>query len=172
MRLALCLLALALFGLASAAHAAAPAPVKPVALSMFSGRWYEIGRIAEGASRRCDFATTDFAGKTAGAFSIIQTCHEGSPDGAPRAIKASARILPNTGNTKIKVGFLGGLISQEYWILDHADDDDSWALMATPGGRFLLLLSRQSKMTVAAHQAAVSHIAALGYNVNHLQASR
>jgi apolipoprotein D and lipocalin family protein len=172
MRLALSLLILALFGLASTVHAAAPAPVKPVSMAMFSGRWYEIGRIAEGASRRCDFATTDFAGQTGGVFSVIQTCHEGSPDAAPHAIKASARILPNTGNAKIKVGFLGGLISQEYWILDHADDDQDWALMATPGGRFLLLMSRQPKMSPAAHQAAVAHISALGYDVNHLKASR
>ena len=172
MKLAPALLAGALFGLASIAHAAAQAPGQPVALSMFTGRWYEIGRIAEGASRRCDFATTDFAGQAGGAFSVIQTCHEGSPDGPAHAVKATARILPNTGNTKIKVGFLGGLISQEYWILDHADDDDSWALMATPGGRFLLLLSRQPKMTPPVHQAAVAHIAALGYNAGHLKASR
>ncbi len=172
MKLAPALLVGAFLGLATIAHAAAPPPVKPVSITMFSGRWYEIGRIAEGSSRRCDFATTDFAGQTGGAFSVIQTCHEGSPDGPPRAIKASARILPNTGNTKIKVGFLGGLIGQEYWILDHADDDQGWALMATPGGRFLLLLSRLPKMAAPVHQVAVAHITALGYNVSHLQASR
>ena len=165
-------LALALLACAGSARASAPEPVRPVSITMFSGRWYEIGRIAEGASRRCDFATTDFAGQAGGAFSVIQTCHEGSPDGPAHAIKASARILANTGNTKIKVGFLGGLISQEYWILDHADDDQSWALMATPGGRFLLLLSRLPTTPAPIRQVAVTHIAALGYTVSHLKASR
>ncbi len=138
---------------------------------MFSGRWYEIARIAEGKERRCGFATTDFAGRHGGGFSVIQTCHEGSADGPAHRLKASLRILPAAGGAKVKMGVLGGLVTQEYWILDHADDD-TWALMATPGGRYLWLLARRPALAPPERAAAVARIAALGYQAGHLVQTR
>jgi apolipoprotein D and lipocalin family protein len=166
-------LALALLtALASPAAAAAPQPARGVAIGMFSGRWYEVARIAEGKDRRCQFPTNDFSGPPGGGLSVVETCHEGSPDGPAHTFNATVRILPGADNAKIKMGFLGGLISQEYWILDHADDGESWALMATPGGRFLWVLSRRPTLDGAARAAAIARIAALGYNTDHLKASR
>jgi apolipoprotein D and lipocalin family protein len=157
---------------ANSATAAAPQPVQPVALTMYSGRWYEIARIAEGKERRCGFPTTDFAGHEGGGFSVIETCHDASPDGAAHSIRASVNILPDTGAAKIRMSFLGGLFHQEYWILDHAADDNAWALMATPGGRYLWLLSRRPALTPQEHAAGVGRITVLGYDLARLKPSR
>ena len=103
---------------------------------------------------------------------MIETCHDVSADGPAHPVKATVTILPDTGNAKIRLGFLGGLFHQEYWILDHAPDDNAWALMATPGGRFLWLLSRRPTLTAQEHAAAVARITALGYDASHLKPSR
>lgn len=58
--------------------------------------------------------------------------------------------------------FLGGLKTQEYWILDCAGDG-SWAIMATPGGNYVWLLARRPVMSEAARAAAAARIRALGY---------
>jgi apolipoprotein D and lipocalin family protein len=139
---------------------------------MYAGRWYEIARIAEGKERRCAFPTNDFSGHDGVGYHVVQTCHEVSADGPAHTNEASVTILPNTGNAKIKLGFLGGMFHQEFWILDHAPDDNAWALMATPGGRYLWLLSRQPTLTPEEHAAAVARITALGYNAAHLKPSR
>jgi apolipoprotein D and lipocalin family protein len=166
-------LALAMLSLVAwPAQAAAPGPARGVAIEMYSGRWYEIARIAEGKDRRCEFPTNDFSGRPGENLAVVETCHDGSPDGPAHAFRATVRILPGAGNARIRMGFLGGLISQEYWILDHADDGESWALMATPGGRFLWLLSRRPSLDGPAKAAAVARIAALGYNAAHLKPSR
>jgi len=164
--------ALALTMAACPVLAAAPQPMRPVSISMYAGRWYEIARIAEGKERRCAFPTTDFSGRNGGGYTVVQTCHEVSADGPAHTNNATVSIVPGTGNAKIKLGFLGGLVHQEFWILDHAADDNTWALMATPGGRFLWLISRQPTLTAQEHAAAVARITALGYEATHLKPSR
>ncbi|MEJ0067299.1 MAG: hypothetical protein WDM85_19390 [Caulobacteraceae bacterium] len=65
-------------------------------------------------------STTDFSGWRGGAFSAVQTCHKGSPTGPKQNVSVQGHVLPSSGNAKIQLGMLGGLISREYWILDHA----------------------------------------------------
>jgi apolipoprotein D and lipocalin family protein len=60
------------------------------------------------------------------------------------------------------MSFLGGLKKQEYWVLDCADDR-SWAIMATPGGNYVWLLSRKAVMDPAAKTQALERVRALGY---------
>ena len=65
------------------------------------------------------------------------------------------------------MSFFGGLITREYWVLDHALDQ-SWVLMATPGGNNLWLLARRPVLDPAVRAMATARIAALGYNVGRL----
>jgi apolipoprotein D and lipocalin family protein len=65
------------------------------------------------------------------------------------------------------MSFFGGLVHQEYWILDHADDD-SWALMGTPGGNYVWLLSRRPAMPPASLAAALARAESLGYTPSRL----
>ena len=145
------------------ALAAAPEPAKPVATDLYSGRWYEIARTPNPRQADCQGDTVDFSGWTAGAFSAVQTCHKGALDGPTRDYKAHGSILPGSGNAKMKLSFFGGFITQNYWIIDHAVDN-GWAIMATPAGHYVWLLSRRPSLDVHARSAALDRIQALGFD--------
>jgi apolipoprotein D and lipocalin family protein len=144
------------------AFAGAPAPAKPVSSALYSGRWYEIARTPNAMQSNCEGATSDFEGFSGTSFEVVDTCHAGSPTGPAKVLKAKARMLPGVQNTRFRMGFFGGLIRQEYWILDHADDG-SWAIMATPGGNYAWLLARRPVLPPTAMAQAMARVRQLGY---------
>jgi apolipoprotein D and lipocalin family protein len=145
-----------------AAWAAAQPPSKPVAASFYTGKWYEIARTPNSGQRDCQAPTTEFTGKGSAGFSVHQICRRGSASGAEKVFDTTGQIVSGTQNAKFKMSFLGGLKKQEYWVLDRADDQ-SWAIMATPGGNFVWLLSRKPVMDPAAKAEALARVKALGY---------
>ncbi len=149
------------------AIAAAPPPARAVPAELYSGRWYEIARLPNDNQRDCQAPTSDFVNFRDGVFRMVQVCHRGAPNGPARTISASARILPSTNNAKIRVTFMG-VINQEYWILDRADDG-SWAIMATPGGNYVWLLARRPTLDAATRARLVARLGQLGYPVARLQ---
>ncbi|HEY2179023.1 MAG TPA: lipocalin family protein [Caulobacteraceae bacterium] len=151
--------------------AKAPQPVRPVAPSLYSGRWYQLARIFKINQYPCPGATDDFAPDGRGGIIAVATCQEASAPGRTHQFKAKVSIVPGSRAAKFKMSFFGGLITQEYWVLDHADDQ-SWALMATPGGNYLWLIARRPKLDPAARAAAVARIAALGYDTSRLTPTR
>lgn len=150
---------LALFGVASAA---APPPTRPVSTSFYSGRWYEIARIPNAGQRDCQAAYSQFTGATAGAFRVSQICHRGSAAGPARVFNTTGRVLPGSNAAKFEMSFFGGIRKQEYWVLD-CSADGAWAIMATPGGNYVWLMSRKATMDAAARARVVARIRALGY---------
>jgi apolipoprotein D and lipocalin family protein len=143
---------------------AMPQPAKPVAPNLYSGRWYEIARTNNKMQADCLASTTDFSGWRGGAFSAVQTCHKGSPTGPKQTVSVQGHVLPSSGNAKIQLGMLGGLISREYWILDHADDN-GWLIMTTADGRYVWLMSRQPAIPQAVKVAAITRMQQLGLNL-------
>jgi apolipoprotein D and lipocalin family protein len=115
----------------------------------------------------CEGSTNDFSGWSSGVFSVVQTCHKGSASGPAQVFNAHGHILPASDNAKIKVGYLGGLVSQEYWIVDRADDN-AWAIMATPNGRFVWLMSRRPVLDAGARAIALSRLRKLGFDLSRL----
>ena len=152
---------------ATFALAAAPPPAQPVPAQLYSGRWYEIARLPNSNQRDCQAPTSDFVNFHNGVFRMVQVCHRGAATGPARTMSAQARILPATNNAKIRVTFMG-VINQEYWILDRADDG-SWAIMATPGGNYVWLLSRRPTLDAATRARLIARIGQLGYPVARLQ---
>lgn len=150
--------ALACAALAGSAHAA----TKPVSAAFYSGKWYEIARTPNAGQRDCEAATTQFTGTGANGFKVVQICRKGSASGQAKTFNTTGKILPDTRNAKFSMSFLGGMKKQEYWVLDRADDQ-SWTIMATPGGNYVWLLSRQAVMSSAARTAALAKVKALGY---------
>ncbi len=150
---------------APAAFADAPQPDKPVAVTLYSGRWYEVARTQNRMENGCAALTNDFSGFASGAFQVTQTCHKGAPNGPAQVMKVSGRVLPSSANAKMKLSMLGGLISQEYWIVDHADNN-AWAIMATPAGHYVWLLARQPALSAADKAAAMGRLRALGFDLS------
>ena len=147
---------------ATQALAAAQPPSKPVSAAFYTGKWYEIARTPNAGQRDCEAATTQFTNKGASGFSVVQICRKGSASGTPKTFNTTGQIVAGTDNAKFKMSFLGGLKKQEYWVLDRADDQ-SWAIMATPGGNYVWLLSRDAVMSPAAKATALARVKALGY---------
>ena len=152
---------------AAPAFARAPEPARPVPASLYSGRWYEVARTPNGREHSCLQVSSDFSGMTGQAFLLTQTCLRRS--GAAWANRARATIVPGTNNAKFKLGFLSGLIQQEYWILDVSPQGD-WAILATPGGHYVWLLARRPELSAPTRVAALSRVAALGYPTAGLEA--
>ena len=157
----------ALLGLSSPALASIPQPARPVPANLYSGRWYEIARTNNHMQADCLASTTDFSGWRGGSFSAVQTCHQGAPTGPAKVMSVQGHVLPASGNAKMQLGILGGLISREYWILDHADDNN-WLIMTTADGRYIWLMSRQPAIPQAVKAAAIGRMQQLGLNLTKL----
>ncbi len=155
---------------AAASAKTAPQPIKPIAPSFYSGRWYEIARTPNINQRDCEAPTSDFLSGAGGRYQIVQTCHHGSAAGAPKVFKSVAAPVPGTQNAKFTVTFFG-LAKQEYWVLD-CSGDGAWAIMATPGGNYVWLLSRRPVMSQAEEAQALGRIRSLGYDVSRLELPR
>lgn len=149
------------------AVAAAPQPTKAISTSFYSGTWYEVARTPNNTQKDCQAPTSVFSPAKGGKYLMTQTCRRGSPGGPAKVWKAEGAIVPGSGNAKFKAKFFG-LVNQEYWILDTAGDN-SWAIMATPGGNYVWLMSRKAVMAPAAKTAALGRIKALGYNTANLE---
>ncbi len=145
---------------ATPAFARAPEPSRPVPASLYSGRWYEVARTPNSREHGCLQVSSDFSGMTGSAFLLTQTCLRHS--GGAWVNRARATLMPGTGNAKFKLGFLSGLIQQEYWILDVSPQGD-WAILATPGGHYVWLLARRPELSAPARAVALARVAALGY---------
>jgi apolipoprotein D and lipocalin family protein len=142
-------------------------PTKPVAANLYTGRWYEIARTPNKMQADCEAATTEFSGWAAGVFKAVQTCHKGAPTGPAQLTRVDGKVLPATQNTKMQLGMLGGLISQEYWILDHADDNH-WLIMCTANQRYVWLLSRAPVLSAAEKAQAMARLQQLGFSLARL----
>ena len=158
-------IALAAVAMAAHAWAAAPQPVQGAPIGLYSGRWYQVAQIAKSNRQVCPGATDDFSPSPRGGFSVKVTCHPAF--GGAHETNAHVAIIPGSGNAKFKMSLLGGLVHQEYWLLDHAEDL-SWVLMATPGGNYLWVLARRPAMNGAERATAAKRIQALGYNTARL----
>jgi apolipoprotein D and lipocalin family protein len=165
MRTLLASLGLALM-LATSASAAAPAPKKPIHFERMTGRWYEVARTRNDRQKDCHGAYADWV--RAGAKVVVTNhCRKGSPTGPDNVFKATARLV-DAAKAKISMAFFLGAVNQEYWILDHADDY-SWSIMATPGGNYVWVFSRQKTLPAAQRDALIARVRAFGYPVSKLE---
>lgn len=152
---------LALLAFATPAFAGAPQPVRAAPAALYAGRWYQIAWIAPPDPHPCRSATDDFSPAKGGGFMVTLACRDDR--GRPKQMTVKGQVLAGSAGAKFRVAFFGGLFHQEYWVLDHAADGD-WALMTTPGGRFLWLLARGPALAAAERAAATGSIKALGFD--------
>jgi len=167
-RLTVILAAAAALGAAlPAAAEAMPAPVPHVELTKIVGRWYEVARLPNMTQRGCQAGTSDWTRAGEG-FAVVQACHKGSPDGPLSEWKARARVADPVSNAKFKMSFFGGLVSQEYWVLDQRSDE-GWLILATHDGHYLWLMSNKPTLPQAIRSEAVARIRQLGFDASRLE---
>jgi apolipoprotein D and lipocalin family protein len=133
---------------------AVPEPAKPVDLTRYLGKWYEMARYEAGFEKDCEAATAEYALRPDGLVSVV-----------------NARIVPDSGNAKLKVSFFGPFFVGNYWVMDHADDY-GWTIVGEPTGKYLWILTRDPTPDQAEKDALVARVAALGYDTGMLRFTR
>jgi apolipoprotein D and lipocalin family protein len=146
----------------------APQPAKAVdANRLYSGRWLEIGRLPMRLTDGCVAGTTSYTLIGPAALTLRDTCQDKTPAGKEKAIGARATILDPGTNARFRARYFGGLITWEFWVLDHADDY-SWFISADPTFDRLWIYTRTvpSQTQLA---ALVERVRALGYDPARLE---
>ena len=168
---ALGLVALALSGCATVfskhpvGNRAVPEPAKPVEISRYLGRWYELARYEQGFQKDCEGVSADYARREGGKISVLNRCRR--PDGTIKDANGRAKIVDPVTNAKLKVSFFGPFYG-DYWVLDHADDY-SWSIVGEPSGRYLWLLSREATPGKERLDALIARARSLGYDTSMLR---
>jgi apolipoprotein D and lipocalin family protein len=145
----------------------APEPTKSIDPRLYSGRWYEIARLPNKLQQDCEAPTSDWSKQSNGGYSLVQTCRVGSPSGPTKTWRAGATIIDSSRNAKVRVGFFGGFIHQDYWIVDRGDDN-SWCIMSTPTSKYVWIMSRHAVMPSAEKAALAARAHSLGYDTTRL----
>ncbi len=146
----------------------APAPVRAVDLDRFyAGRWLEIARLPMRLTDGCVAGATNYVVVNQTRVDVRDTCQVDTPQGREKAIGGRGEVLDPGMNTKLRVRYLGGLITWDYWVLDHAEDY-SWFISADPTFDKLWIYTREVP-DAAGRRALVARAAALGYDVSRLE---
>lgn len=151
----------------SPARAAELPTVAHLDLSSMMGRWYEIARLPNKTQNGCQGGASDWTRASDG-FAVVQSCHRGSPDGPLALWKAKARVADPVTNAKFKMSFFGGLISQEYWVVDRREEQ-GWLILATHDGRYLWLMAQRPTLPAAIRAQALARIRQLGFDASRLE---
>lgn len=145
---------------------AVPEPVKAVDFDRYEGRWYEFARYENRFERGCAGVTAEYARRSDGLISVVNTCRKGAPDGPEKVARGRAKSVGDAKNAKLKVSFFGPFFG-DYWVLDRGEDY-SWAIVGEGSGRYLWILTREPVPAPEVRQALIARVAGLGYDTKML----
>lgn len=163
---------LASFALTGAAHAAAPAPAKPVdPARFFTGRWYEIARNPRKVTDGCVAGWTEYSELKNGRLKVVDACHDKTPSGTLKTIGANGEVLDQTSYAKLMEHYHIGFFpveNDEYWVIDH-DDDYTWFLEADPTFAKLWIYTRSANPAPELVQDLIKRAQGFGYDTSRLE---
>ena len=146
----------------------APQPAKPVDVQrLWSGRWHEIARLPDRLTDGCVAGASIYTPVEGTRVDVRDTCQVGSPQGREKSIGGRGEILDPGANTKLRVKYLAGFVTWDYWVLDRADDY-SWFISADPTFDRLFIYTRDLP-TQAQVRSLTERARALGYDVRRLE---
>ncbi|RZJ87023.1 MAG: lipocalin [Brevundimonas sp.] len=146
----------------------APQPTKAVdAQRLWSGRWHEVARLPDRLTDGCVAGASIYTLTDATHVDVRDTCQKGAPTGPEKAIGGSGEILDPGTNAKLRVRYLHGLITWDYWVIDRADDY-SWFISTDPTFERLFIYTRRVPSPDLRAQL-VQRAQALGYDVSRLE---
>jgi apolipoprotein D and lipocalin family protein len=148
-----------------------PATMAQVDLTRYAGIWYEIARLPTPFEAACDGQpTVHYTRRGDGLHIHYQCLHKGSQ----RSAMGVARVVPGSGNAKLKVSFWPTwlrwlpLAWADYWVL-YVDDAYRVAMVAHPQRHHLWLLSRRARIDDAQLGDLVRVAAERGFAVDRLR---
>lgn len=116
----------------SASEVRAPQPLKTIdAERLWSGRWHEVARLPMKITDGCVAGASNYDFTPPTRVAVRDTCQVGTPEGREKAIEGRGEILDPGVNAKLRVKYLWGFITWDYWVLDRAEDY-SWFIASDP----------------------------------------
>ena len=166
-RLAIAALIAALMLAPASAGAMTVEPTGRIELSKMMGRWYEVARVPNQLQNGCQAGASDWTAQANG-FAVVQSCRKNSPTGPLKTWKAKATVADPRTNAKFKMSFFGGIISQDYVVVEHRPEQ-GWLVLATANGKYLWLMSQKPVLPAAIKTQALTRIRQLGFDIGRLE---
>jgi apolipoprotein D and lipocalin family protein len=148
-----------------------PVPIRDVDLARYVGLWYEFARYDSWFERNCEGVTAEYSRRPDGLIRVVNAARKGRADGPLRWAEAKARVIPGTGNTKLKVAFFGPFFVGNYWVLDHAEDY-AWSIVGEASRRYFWILTRDPVPAAETQAMLIERARALGYDTALLHLTR
>ena len=147
----------------STRSSAPPMPAKSVDLDRYLGRWYEFARYDSWFEHNDEGVTAEYSLRPDGLIRVVNASRSGSPTGRLRWAEARARVVPGSGNARLKVAFFGPLFIGHYWVLDHAEDY-AWSIVGSRSRRYLWILTRAPVPPPDVQTMLIERVRSLGYD--------
>ena len=147
------------------AQAATVEPTGRIEIAQMMGRWYEVARVPNALQNGCLAGASDWTAQAKG-FAVVQSCRKGG--GELKTWKAKATVADPRTNAKIKMTFFGGVVSQDYVVVEHRPAE-GWLVLATANGKYLWLMSQKPVLPAAIKTQALARIRQLGFDVGRLE---
>jgi apolipoprotein D and lipocalin family protein len=141
--------------------------VEQVDLQRYAGTWYEIASFPNRFQAGCQATTATYTLSSEGHVVVENRCRRDSLNGPRSYIKGKAFVVPNSGNSKLKVQFFWPFTGK-YWILDLAPDY-GFAVVGHPNRDYLWILCREPRMDETLYQQLCQRVQALGFDVGRLK---
>ena len=140
--------------------------VPSVDLKRYMGRWYAIASLPAWFQKDCYCVTAEYSMQE-DHVAVTNSCRKGSPEGPLKVSNAKAFVVPDTGDSQLKVQFFWPF-KGDYWII-ALDDNYRYAMVGHPCREYLWILSRTPAMEESAYTALVDTARAKGYDVDRLE---
>jgi len=140
-------------------------------VSRYIGRWYEVARYETlSYEKKCNAATADYTwNATNSTLGIRNTCYT---DGQFVSVSEGVARIPDMNDkSKLKVKFTtqpSSPFEAPYWC--HWTDYDHYAIVGSPGGNFLWVLSRTPQLPRADAPMLLDKVRSFGYDTSKLMA--
>ncbi|SDL45237.1 lipocalin family protein [Aliiruegeria lutimaris] len=133
----------------------------------YMGKWYEIARFPNRFERGCEGVTAEYALRTDGKISVLNTCREGAPDGEIKTADGQAKVV---GTGQLSVTFVPWLpfARGDYWVL-YLDEDYTLAVVGAPRGTTGWILARTPKISDEERATAETVLRQNGYDPSRLR---
>ena len=137
--------------------------VASVDLRRYSGEWHEIARYPNWFQRKCTGAVSArYTSLPDSSIEVLNTCRKA--DGTTVSAKGVAKVVPDSGNAKLKVKFAGPFTG-DYWII-ALDPNYRWSLVGHPSRKYLWILSRDPEIPDALYNRIVAFATSQGYEAD------
>jgi len=148
-------------------------PLSPVAyvdLERYTGRWYEVARIANSFQKGCVISTADYSLEEDGYVKVINRCRKGGPDGKEAIAEGKAWVVDKTSNAWLKVQFFWPF-KGDYVIIDLDEESYRYAVVGHPTRNYLWILSRTPYLDDDTYDAILSRLLDQGYDIDRIKRS-